>query len=1227
MSLHRSLLSAVFCFTFTLCHEGTGSYRPAYGDLDYVAKTSNGPIVGHIASNQTSVVEYLGIPYAAPPVGQLRFAAPQPYTGFGFQNASSWGYDCPASTSPPSRYPGLTPQAQRIIDYFIQSAATPQAEDCLTLNIWRPLQRQSRGRALPVLVFFYGGKFTNGHTNTPFYDGQYLSGSQEFIVVTLNFRSNIFGFPGVPGQLQNLGLRDQRLGVEWIERNIAAFNGDPERIVLMGHSAGAVAVDYWSYAYVGKPIVKGLISHSGTALSFPLNADGVVTKNWYNVSAQLGCGSSGDVLPCMRTKHWQDITVAANKIPAARSNSPLRSTAAFYPIVDNITIFADYEARSNAGLFAKIPYFLGNNQNEQGYYALAAYDGGVNTTTAQGNEFLLSSFTCPCYFEASNRHKYGVPVWLWRYFGDWDNIRLYSGSGAYHGSDMQMIFGNSAQVSGIDPSHPEQLTTALMQRTWAAFINDPVDGLTHLGYPGFNTSTESLIRFAYDNDPQPSYVSPLTALRDTVDTFADLWDPDNDESMGAVERNNPLPVVATRLTSEEPRCTRHASQNSLSLLPQLQLCVQETAVYSVVVQDSPDPLDLLLAVDDLPPLKQITPAGEQDQHCVPQSVLVDPPDFSTPRAKVSHPANNVDAALCQMAGIGTLCDLARLDKCRDLCHRSHLEQKQKRAETVNGHASRLMEYWWRYNKNAQAKGMMQLPVDLPVRTPPCTSMCDTTYNVYCYLHGLAPDRHHSCFIVWELVRHRYELPQHKAIERWKETKKRYLAPLNVFSTQIGDELAEAVLLSFIHTSTPTESLIDRVALHWLRLANGMDAVMIWIYSDLGLPLVARRIEARFLELSQLIAEHQNAVGYQYGEIEQEDPDEESEAESEDTLFVSLDQRDHEDRDARVDTETFGFPLERVPSQLRTSCSRSAFLGLSDYNLEQQAQGSPGPDWEDNVDEDEDPYAGYPPLNLLSVAGIRGRLLSEEQGKPKPLSSVLPGDQVGCLRSLRSPSTQSSSATSPSTSVVEQVARETSYKNHSTPDESEQSEVSLTERLPATTDVALAGQQIPDHHKRDSRTNIDWKGKRRAVVAAPVDSSGCPATMTIENIAPWRLEQYARPRAPGSSSSAPDPQDTEGGSSSPVNSSRWSTLGESSPAASPTVDRQGKPVSSNVKAWSPNMDKSTATVCASVGENVLARPRDLISGQEHGKTAAGTTERLMSPEKSERSRRRGGHGKP
>jgi cholinesterase len=90
--------------------------------------------------------------------------------------------------------------------------------------------------------------------------------------VSANYRLNIFGFPGAPGADTNLGLRDQRLAVEWVQKNIGAFGGNPKKIVIAGQSSGGAAVDWWSYAYKKDPIVHGLMSTSGNAFSFPMNA-------------------------------------------------------------------------------------------------------------------------------------------------------------------------------------------------------------------------------------------------------------------------------------------------------------------------------------------------------------------------------------------------------------------------------------------------------------------------------------------------------------------------------------------------------------------------------------------------------------------------------------------------------------------------------------------------------------------------------------------------------------------------------------------------------------------------------------------------------------------------------------------------------------------------------------------------------------------------------------------
>jgi len=120
--------------------------------------TSNGAVTGHVAPETSCVLEYLGIPYAKPPVGELRFAAPQPIDRQSPYTAANFGFDCPLTPSKPVDYPGFTPQAQRIIDYFASGSGNPQDEDCLTLNIWSKATAGAAAAKKPVLVFFYGGR-------------------------------------------------------------------------------------------------------------------------------------------------------------------------------------------------------------------------------------------------------------------------------------------------------------------------------------------------------------------------------------------------------------------------------------------------------------------------------------------------------------------------------------------------------------------------------------------------------------------------------------------------------------------------------------------------------------------------------------------------------------------------------------------------------------------------------------------------------------------------------------------------------------------------------------------------------------------------------------------------------------------------------------------------------------------------------------------------------------
>ncbi|KAK4159418.1 Alpha/Beta hydrolase protein [Cladorrhinum sp. PSN259] len=510
-------------------------------------RTSTGLIIhGHFASNTSSscVLEYLGIPYAQPPINNLRFSPPrtllsQPQNLI--LNATSFGYDCPSTPSKPvTNYPGLTPQAQRIIGYFASghgagdgTGQITQSEDCLTLNIWtQPTTRtrtrkssinndntdgnkkKNKNKLKPVIIFFYGGRFTVGFTNTPFYNGKHFAASgaeqdDSVVVVSVNYRLGIFGFPGygndMKNEKQNLGLRDQRLAVEWVRDNIEGFGGDPSRIVLMGQSSGGVGVDYWAYySYKNDGIpVKGIIAHSGNAFSFPGNDRKVQERNWEAVVEAVGCSGIGDiVMACMRKGGWEVLKEAAAGVKPAKSRNVLRSISAFWPVPDGEIVFTaeEYLRLTANGSFSRIPVLIGSTENENGYYQVPAYGQGIVPTEEQVRDFDLESFTCPVLYQAEARKGWGVPSWVYRYFADWENTRLYEGSGAYHGVDLHMVFGGSEDVSGLKMSEEQKGLMRYIQSAWRVFAEDPWNGLEReMGWPKFDAAGKTVVKLGANN--------------------------------------------------------------------------------------------------------------------------------------------------------------------------------------------------------------------------------------------------------------------------------------------------------------------------------------------------------------------------------------------------------------------------------------------------------------------------------------------------------------------------------------------------------------------------------------------------------------------------------------------------------------------------------------------------------------------------------------------------------
>ncbi|KAI4601034.1 hypothetical protein KJ359_012221 [Pestalotiopsis sp. 9143b] len=498
---------------------------------DCVVTTPNGRIIGHRSSIQPEVCEFLGIPYAAAPVGELRFAAPEAQNLTGDFTADSWGADCPQNPSSLFAYPNATAEYEDVFTAFVSTTKTnhTQSEDCLKLNVW--IKADALIASHPVLMWIHGGRHTSGTSNTPFYNGANFVAAQDAAFVTFNFRMNIFGFPGAPEGTQNVGLLDHHTAAQWVKDNIGYFGANPEQIALFGQSSGAAAVGNWAYAFKDKPIVAGLASHSGNQLSFPTNTLELAATNWYNVSGTLGCGSSGLTLECMRSPNitFQQILAAVKKVPTVATSSVARSQPQFQATQDNITWFTDaaYVSRAKAGDLAKVPYLHIHGDHESGFYRISALAQGNTLTEAAWTEFEQETFTCAAAAEGYYRSRAGVPTYRLRNMADWENTRLYDppSSGAYHGVEIHMVTGNSELVSGVAPAEAQVDITATMASAWRAFAADAASGPTDvLGWPQYVPGAATLGLVASENSDSVTFVNATSYDSACPGLDLDFWD-------------------------------------------------------------------------------------------------------------------------------------------------------------------------------------------------------------------------------------------------------------------------------------------------------------------------------------------------------------------------------------------------------------------------------------------------------------------------------------------------------------------------------------------------------------------------------------------------------------------------------------------------------------------------------------------------------------------------------
>ncbi|MEO7746007.1 MAG: carboxylesterase family protein, partial [Actinomycetota bacterium] len=284
-----------------------------------VVTTASGRVEGQV---RDGVVRFLGIPYAAPPVGALRFAAPHPPAPWdGVRPATAFG------PTPPSV--GYRPP----FDAILHQVSVP-GQDWLTLNVWTP---DPGAGGLAVMVWLYGGAFVNGSTATPMYDGAAFA-RDGVVLVTVNYRLGVDGFALLPGAPANRGLLDQVAALGWVRDNVAAFGGDPARVTVFGESAGAMSV----VSLMAAPRTRGLfaraVTQSGAAQAAADPADAAL------VTAELGAALGREataatladlpIADLLRAQRQVSDTLTLRPDPARFGTSVVASSMAFIPVVD-----------------------------------------------------------------------------------------------------------------------------------------------------------------------------------------------------------------------------------------------------------------------------------------------------------------------------------------------------------------------------------------------------------------------------------------------------------------------------------------------------------------------------------------------------------------------------------------------------------------------------------------------------------------------------------------------------------------------------------------------------------------------------------------------------------------------------------------------------------------------------------------------------------------------------
>jgi len=307
-------------------------------------KTRGGDVVG-VHGTSADVLVFRGIPYAAPPVGDRRWAAPEPAVRWaGVLHADRFGPSCMQNI--------VTERKPWTYEFMAHGAIS---EDCLYLNVWTTRPRAARQ---PVYVFLHGGGFNEGSGSVPAYDGEGLA-RKGLVVVTINYRLGAFGFLAHPELTKssphhtsgNYGLLDQIAALQWVRDNIAAFGGDPTRVTIAGQSAGGISV----LQLMTSPMAQGLF-HRAIVESGLLAVKTPALTDAERDGLRWSEGKGVTTLAAMRALGAIEV--------ATRVGLPNPNALAFRPIADGFVLPDEVSARAASGRDNDVPVLIGANLDE-----------------------------------------------------------------------------------------------------------------------------------------------------------------------------------------------------------------------------------------------------------------------------------------------------------------------------------------------------------------------------------------------------------------------------------------------------------------------------------------------------------------------------------------------------------------------------------------------------------------------------------------------------------------------------------------------------------------------------------------------------------------------------------------------------------------------------------------------------------------------------------------------